>query len=96
MVRPLLMLLDIDGEALENFEALMGLCNIAGISESTRQRIMKEKGLAQIEHYMFEDHEMIRRAAVQVNKPSVITRLHTIFYNKSSVYGEYVRFSRRG
>lgn len=66
MVRPLLKLLDIECTGLENFEALMGLTNIAGMSESARKRIIKEKGLPLIEHYMFEFHEMIRRAAVQV------------------------------
>lgn len=44
----------------------MGLTNIAGISESTRKRIIKEKGLPLIEHYMFEHHDMIRRSAIQV------------------------------
>ena len=62
----MLSLLDIECSGLENFEALLGLCNIAGMSESTRQRIMKEKGLSLIEHYMFEHHDMIRRAAIQV------------------------------
>lgn len=66
VVRPLLKLLDIENSGLENFEALMGLTNIAGMSESARKRIIKEKGLPLIEHYMFEFHEMIRRAAVQV------------------------------
>ncbi|KAK8725785.1 hypothetical protein OTU49_010481 [Cherax quadricarinatus] len=65
VVRPLLKLLDVECEALENFEALMGLTNIAGMSESTRKRIIKERGLPLIENYMFEYHEMIRRAAIQ-------------------------------
>ncbi|XP_076036321.1 unc-45 myosin chaperone [Oratosquilla oratoria] len=65
VVRPLLKLLNIECSGLENFEALMALCNIAGVSESARQRILKEKGLALIEHYTFEHHEMIRRAAIQ-------------------------------
>ncbi|RXG56928.1 Protein unc-45-like protein B [Armadillidium vulgare] len=65
VVRPLLSLLHVECSALENFESLMGLCNIAGISESTRQRIIKEKGLPLIEHYLFEDHDLIRRAAFQ-------------------------------
>ncbi|KAG7169405.1 unc-45 B-like [Homarus americanus] len=65
VVRPLLKLLDPECQALENFESLMGLTNIAGISESTRKRIIKERGLPLIENYMFEHHEMIRRAAIQ-------------------------------
>lgn len=65
VVRPLLSLLHVQCSALANFEALMGLCNIAGMAEPSRQRILKEKGLSKIEHYMFECHEMIRRAAIQ-------------------------------
>ncbi|XP_068210015.1 protein unc-45 homolog B [Palaemon carinicauda] len=65
VVKPLLRLLDPDCSGLENFEALMGLTNIAGVSESARKRIIKEKGLPCIEHYMFEHHDMIRRAAFQ-------------------------------
>ena len=67
MVRPLLKLLHPDCSAIENFESLMGLTNIAGMSESARKRILKEKGLSLIENYMFEHHEMIRRAAIQVS-----------------------------
>lgn len=65
-MRPLLKLLHPDCAAIENFEALMGLTNIAGMSESTRKRIIKEHGLPLIENYMFEHHDMIRRAAFQV------------------------------
>ncbi|KAJ8711376.1 hypothetical protein PYW07_008618 [Mythimna separata] len=65
VVRPLVALLHPDCTALENFEALMALCNLAGMSESTRNRILKEGGLAKIEHYLFEDHEMLLRAATQ-------------------------------
>ena len=35
------------------------------MSEAGRQRIIKERGVPKIEHYMFEAHEMIRRAAIQ-------------------------------
>lgn len=65
VVRPLLKILHPDCSGIENFEALMGLTNIAGMSESARKRIIKEKGLPLIENYMFEPHEMIRRAAIQ-------------------------------
>ena len=73
MVRPLLALLHVECPALANFEALMGLCNIAGMSEAARQRVLKEKGLQKIEHYMFEGHEMIRRAAIQVSTPGILS-----------------------
>ncbi|CAK1590397.1 unnamed protein product [Parnassius mnemosyne] len=65
VVRPLIALLHPDCSALENFEALMALCNLAGMNETTRNRILKEGGLAKIEHYMFEDHMMLQRAATQ-------------------------------
>lgn len=65
VVRPLLKLLHQDCTGLENFEALLGLTNIAGMSESARKRIIKERSLPSIEHYMFEHHDHIRRAAFQ-------------------------------
>lgn len=65
VVRPLHQLLGLDVPGLMNFEGLMGLTNLAGMSESVRQRIIKEKVMGDIEHYMFEYHEMIRRAAIQ-------------------------------
>ncbi|CAG0905758.1 unnamed protein product [Cyprideis torosa] len=51
--------------ALENFEALLALTNLAQMSESVRQRIIKEGGLGKIENYMYEDHEDLHRAAIQ-------------------------------
>ncbi|KAK4877862.1 hypothetical protein RN001_010368 [Aquatica leii] len=66
VIRPLLNLLHQDCSALENFEGLLALCNIAQMSEAARQRILKENGLGKIDHYLFEDHVMLRRAATQV------------------------------
>lgn len=66
VIRPLLNLLHQDFTALENFEALLALCNVAQLNESARQRILKEGGLSKIDHYLFEDHVMLRRAATQV------------------------------
>uniref|UniRef100_A0A2P2HWV5 Protein unc-45 homolog B n=1 Tax=Hirondellea gigas TaxID=1518452 RepID=A0A2P2HWV5_9CRUS len=65
VVRPLLSLLHVECSSLANFEGLMGLCNIAGMTEQARQRVIKEKGISKIENLMFEGHEMIRRAAMQ-------------------------------
>lgn len=65
VIRPLISLLHPDCSGLENFEALMALCNIAQMNESARQRILKEEGFSKIEHYMFEDHEYLCRAATQ-------------------------------
>ncbi|XP_063230294.1 protein unc-45 homolog A [Bacillus rossius redtenbacheri] len=66
VVRPLLSLLHQDCSALENFEALLALCNLASVSETVRQRIVKEGGVSLVESYMYEEHEMLRRAATQV------------------------------
>jgi len=65
VIRPLLALLHPECTALENFEALMGLCNLSGMSDTVRRRIFKEHGVPSIESYMYEEHEMLRRAAVQ-------------------------------
>ena len=63
-VRPFLKLLDVGNTGLQNFEALMALTNLAAVSDSVRKRIIKD-GLSPIEHYAFEDHEQLRRAAIQ-------------------------------
>ncbi|CAH1980068.1 unnamed protein product [Acanthoscelides obtectus] len=65
VIRPLINILHPDCTGLENFEALMALCNLAQMSDTARQRIIKEGGFAKIEHYMFEDHTHLCRAAVQ-------------------------------
>lgn len=66
VIRPFLNLLNPECSALENFEALMALCNLAGANDSIRKHILKEGGFQKIEAYMYEDHDMLRRAATQV------------------------------
>ncbi|XP_049797929.1 protein unc-45 homolog B [Schistocerca nitens] len=66
VIRPLISLLHMECSALENFEALLALCNLAQVAENVRARIVKEGGIQKIEHYMYEDHTMLRRAATQV------------------------------
>lgn len=66
VVRPFINLLNPECSALENFESLMALCNLAGVSDSVRKRILKEGGFQKIEAYMYEEHDMLRRAATQV------------------------------
>ncbi|XP_014479651.1 PREDICTED: protein unc-45 homolog B [Dinoponera quadriceps] len=66
VVRPFLNLLSPECSALENFESLMALCNLAGVNDSVRKRILQEGGFQKIENYMYEDHDMLRRAAIQV------------------------------
>ncbi|XP_067641167.1 protein unc-45 homolog B [Eurosta solidaginis] len=65
VIRPLLNLLHQDCAALENFEALMALTNLAAMNESVRQRIVKEQGLSKIEIYLMEEHLYLRRASAQ-------------------------------
>jgi hypothetical protein len=66
IVRPLCNLLNVEYTGIENFEALMALGNLATLNDSTRKRILKESEyVTAIENYMFEDHQLIRRAAVQ-------------------------------
>ncbi|XP_076249019.1 unc-45 myosin chaperone [Calliopsis andreniformis] len=66
VIRPFINLLSQECSALENFEALMALCNLAGINDNIRKRILKEGGFQKVEAYMYEDHDMLRRAATQV------------------------------
>lgn len=66
VIRPLLNQLHQDCTALENFEAMMALCNLAAMNDTVRQRIVKEGGLQKVELYLMEDHLMLSRAAVQV------------------------------
>ncbi|KAL7728996.1 hypothetical protein ACLKA6_019831 [Drosophila palustris] len=65
VIRPLLNLLLQDCTALENFEALMALTNLASMNENVRQRIIKEQGVSKIEFYLMEDHLYLTRAAAQ-------------------------------
>ena len=65
LVRPIIKLLKIEHTALENFEALMALTNLASIGENVRKRILKEGGFSNIEQYMFEEHPMLQRAAIE-------------------------------
>lgn len=65
VVRPLVSLLCLECTLLQNFEALMALTNLAGISERLRQKIIKEKAVPKVEGYMFEEHELVRAAATE-------------------------------
>jgi len=66
VVRPLLNQLHADYTALENFEALMALCNLAQVNDAIRNRIIKENGMSRIEAFLMEDHVLLTRAAAQV------------------------------
>lgn len=64
-IRPFLGLLHPDCSSLENFESMMALCNMASINERIRKKIVDTGGIPLIESYLFEEHEMLRRAAAQ-------------------------------
>ncbi|CAI9720409.1 protein unc-45 homolog B-like [Octopus vulgaris] len=65
VVRPMIHLLDINRTGLQNFEALMALTNLASVGEPVRKRILAENGFPQIEHYLYEEHDMIQKAATE-------------------------------
>ncbi|KAK5609010.1 Protein unc-45 A [Crenichthys baileyi] len=73
VVRPVVNLLKLECTLLQNFEALMALTNLAGISERLRQKIIKEKALPKIEGYMFEENELVRAAATECMCNLVLT-----------------------
>lgn len=65
VVGPMMELLHPDCSGLQNFEALMALTNLAQVGPSVRNRILKDCGFTKVEHYIYEDHDMIKRAATQ-------------------------------
>jgi tetratricopeptide (TPR) repeat protein len=66
IVRPICKLLEEEYDSIENFESLMALGNLAVVNESVRGRILKNSEfICAIENYMYEDHQMLRRASVQ-------------------------------
>lgn len=65
VVRPLLGLLHPDRTALENFEALMALTNLASVNSTTRKQICKDDGFMTVEQYMYDDNDILRRASVE-------------------------------
>ena len=64
VVRPMVKLLKSE-HGLQQFEGLMALTNLAGMNAEVRQRIFKEGGVTLMESLMFEEHELIRRAATE-------------------------------
>ncbi len=55
----------------------MCLGNLASLNDSTRKRILTESDfVTQVESYMFEDHKLIRRAAVQCFTNLCVSPMH--------------------
>ena len=80
VVRPLITLLTAE-HGLMQFEGLMALTNLASMNNDVRRRILKEGGVSYMESLMFEEHEMIRRAATEalcnmINLEEVAARFH--------------------
>lgn len=65
VVGPIMELLHPECSALQNFEALMALTNLAQMSVQLRSRIIKDGGFSRIEQYLYEDHQMLKRSAAQ-------------------------------
>ncbi|XP_067141950.1 LOW QUALITY PROTEIN: protein unc-45 homolog B-like [Centruroides vittatus] len=65
VVRPLRDLLNPECSGLQNFEALLALTNLAQADEDVRSQIVKDHGMSEIDQYMYETHEELKRAAVQ-------------------------------
>ncbi|KAL5459999.1 hypothetical protein EMCRGX_G033406 [Ephydatia muelleri] len=82
VVRPLVQLLKAE-HGLQQFEGLMALTNLGSMSEDVRRRICKEGALPLIESLMFEEHELIRRAATEAmcNLLS-LEEVHKRFYSE--------------
>ena len=64
VIRPLVQLLRAES-GLQQFEGLMALTNLGSLSDDVRRRICKEGALPLMESLMFEEHELIRRAATE-------------------------------
>lgn len=64
VIRPLVQLLKSE-QGLQQFEGLMALTNLAGTTDDIRQHIIKEGGIPLMESLMFEEHDLIRRAATE-------------------------------
>lgn len=64
-IRPLKRLLSPDCTALQNFEGLLALTNIAQSSDDARKHILSNNGFSLIEALIFEEHDLVKRAAVQ-------------------------------
>ena len=80
VVRPLVSLLSAE-HGLMQFEGLMALTNLASVSDDVRKRILREGGVGHMESLMFEEHELIRRAATEalcnmIVLPEVAARFH--------------------
>ena len=81
VVRPLSQLLKSEN-GLQQFEGLMALTNLASLGDEVRRRIFSEGAVVDMEGLMFEEHEMIRRAATEALCNMIpLQEVHERFYN---------------
>lgn len=59
-------LMHIECSAVQNYEAMCCLTNLASLDEEHRRRIFKEKYIHEIESYMMEEHWELRQAATEL------------------------------
>ena len=84
LVRPLVLLLKAE-KGLQNFEGLLALTNVASLSEEHRRHILREGGVQHMESLMFEDHDLIRRAATEAMCNMVsLEEVHKRFYGEDT------------
>ena len=65
VIRPLVQLLKSES-GLQQFESLMALTNLSSMTQDARQRIVTEGAIPLAESLMFEEHDLIRRAATEL------------------------------
>jgi len=65
-VRVLKQLLHPECEAIETYETLLALTNLASIDDHHRRRIIREQMICDIESYMLEEHLHLRRSATEL------------------------------
>lgn len=81
VVRPLTKLLQAD-HGLQQFEGLMALTNLASLGDDVRKRILNEGAVTHMEGLMFEEHDLIRRAATEALCNMIpLEEVHKRFYN---------------
>ena len=79
----------VDRSSLMNFEALMALTNIASIDEGHRNKITTTPEMVYcIESLALEDHELIRRAAVQLICNLLMCQKYRDLYKESVEKGQ--------
>lgn len=81
VIRPFIQLLKAE-DGLLQFEGLMALTNLSAQDEAIRQRIYKEGAIGTIEGLMFEENELIRRAATELVCNMIqLQEVHERFYH---------------